>query len=208
MKGSRREVLRRIVGASDLRSPDLEGPKSIGVNVEVVAYVDDLLIRGRLQIDASRLTDEVAAATSFRLTQVRATSLRDGVNVRVPQADLPRGDVVALTMAGPSGDPMRRVRRPDRASLALRAGPYRIWGHAHMPPAVDPIAYARHHGPILPLTDVDIAYELRGSAVTEALPGLIVNLDLIDSMVDVSLCPVEAELDAFAHLGARSIGFA
>ena len=57
---------------------------------------------------------------------------------------------------------------------------------------------------MLPLSAVEFAYALDGITITEELPGLIVNLDLIDSIVDADLRPNDAGFEAFEWFGARS----
>ncbi len=153
-------------------------------------------MRGRVVVAAARLTDLLTSNPTLTFREARATVLRDGRQISVPEIEIVRGELVAITMAGPRGDPSRRVRRPDHPLLAMRGGPYRIWGRAHMPPAVDPTLFARRRGPLLPLTEVVLAYELDGATVHEGLPGLIVNLELIELMADADLRSIEGASEA------------
>jgi hypothetical protein len=194
-------VFKRLVGQE--KAPEViaieaavEAPST--PEYEVTAYADDLLVRGRLGIRTARLTDLLATTQMVTLHDACATVHSDGHEVELAEIEIQRDELVAMSMAGPRGDPNRRLRRPDLPLLALAGGPFRIWGRAHVPSAADPVAFVKRRGPIVPLTDVVIQYDLAGALVTDELAGLIVNLDLIDSIANTGLLPVmnEAALEA------------
>jgi hypothetical protein len=152
-------------------------------DLEVSIYTDDCLARGRLHLDADRLTDMLAAHDRLTLRDVRVIALDDGRELALAELTVDRDEVVGIGLAGPRGNPARH-RRTIPQQLALRGGPYRIWGTAHTIPGVDPVAYVRRRGPMVPLSEVVLQYELAQESVAEELPGVIVNLDLIDQAVD------------------------
>jgi hypothetical protein len=185
-------VVRRFDGQPETDKASPPDDAASAPDFEVVCYAEDLLVRGRVVIPTARLTDLLATSPKVTLRDARATVLRDGREVRVPEIEVLRDELIAMSMAGPRGDPNRRVSRLDLPLVAVLSGPYRIWGHQHVPRAVDPVLYARHHGSFLPLTDVVIAYELNEVTVTDVLAGLIVNLEQVDLLADADLQSVEA----------------
>jgi hypothetical protein len=175
----------RGLGRRLRRPATVGGPPALpdSADLEVWLYTDDCLARGRLHLDADRLTDMVAAHDSLTLRDVRVTALDDGRGLALAELTVARDEVVGITIAGPRGDPARH-RRTILWRLALRGGPYRIWGTAHALPGVEPVSYVRRRGPIVPLSEVVLQYQLAGESVAEELPGVIVNLDLIEQVVD------------------------
>ncbi len=186
-------------------APGATQPTADSLDLEVALYSDDCLVRGHLRLDGGRLTEMLSSHESLTLQDVHLTALDDGRQLDFSELAVARDELVAIGVTGPRGDPMRQYRTVPQ-QLALRGGPYQIWGSAHTLPGAEPAAYIRRRGPVVPLTEVLLAYELAGQAVAEELPGLIVNLDLIEQIVDPQAARQHA-VDAFSlRSGSSSPG--
>jgi hypothetical protein len=168
-------------------------PPPVAGQVEIIVYADDVLVQGRVIVPTTRLTDLMTMTTAITVRDCTATVLADDRILHLPELEVPRAELIGLSMAGPRGDADARVEA-DVRRLVIVAGPYRIAGHAHVPPQLDAIAHVRGLS-VLPLTDVNITYELHGQAVHAELPGLILIVERADSIAEVEL-PVDGPGEA------------
>lgn len=147
--------------------------------VEFTAYSGDCRAFGRISLDGNRLTDMLNAHDEFDLVDVLVESLEDGHAIEAHDLVVGRDELHAVHVAGPRGDPGRRVR--TRATpIALRVGPYSVWGYLHVLPGSDPIASFRHRRVMVPLTDAWIEYDSPNGRQRARAATLVINRDLTD----------------------------
>ena len=147
--------------------------------VEFIAYSSDCRASGWISLDGHRLTDMLNAYDEFELVDVFLESLEDGHAIEAHDIVVGRDELYAVQVAGPRGEPGRRVRtRP--IPFALRVGPYAVFGYLHVMPSADPIASFRHRRAMVPLTDAWIEYDSPSGRQRVRAATLVVNRDLTD----------------------------
>ena len=62
----------------------------------------------------------------------------------------------------------------------MSVGPYLILGRLHVKPGADAMASVLKREPMIPLTNVTIAYEMAGTFLTRDVPTIIVNRMLVE----------------------------
>jgi hypothetical protein len=155
----------------------------VSQTVEIIVYADDVLVQGLVTVPTTRLTDLMTMTTAITIREGTAMVLEDGRIFNLPELDVPRAELIALSMAGPRGDPDARVEA-DVRRLVILAGPYQITGHAHVPPQLDVVAHVRGMS-VLPLTEVSITYQLLGQPVQGELSGLIIMVERVESIEEL-----------------------
>jgi hypothetical protein len=147
----------------------------------ISAYALDCIIRGRVQLDAERLSDMLNDAETIVFRDAVVEALSDGRTVNVPVQEVGRDELLAVTVAGPRGNDGRR-RATREIPVAISLGPYRAWGFVHSPPAGGPLAPLQGNRRMVPVTGVALLYLQDGVPKIDRLPGLIVNRDAVDAL--------------------------
>jgi hypothetical protein len=140
--------------------------------VRFVAFTEDCLVSGRIQLDSDRLSDTLNAHQEYQLCDMLVESLEDGRSVHTDEVSLDRDELLAVLADGPRGDPTRRIRTLAHA-VTFKAGPYLIRGDLHALPGMEPLASARRRRPMIPLSDAWIEYR-SGGTTQVSMPGTIV----------------------------------
>ncbi|MEA2653239.1 MAG: hypothetical protein QOI37_466 [Chloroflexota bacterium] len=147
--------------------------------IDFVAFAEDCLISGKMTMFGERLTDFMNGQERFRVHHLECESLEDGHLVALDSVSLERRDLLAVVANGPRGSEKQRIPLQTNR-LQLSIGPYLILGHVHTAPGSDAMTAVLKREPMIPLTDVTIAYELAGSIVARDVPTIIVNRLLVD----------------------------
>ena len=126
-----------------------------------------------------RLTDFLNGQHRFRLNHVVCHSLADGHEVSIDSLSIERSDLLVVVATGPRGNEKQRVSM-QTARLQVHIGPYLILGRLHTKPGSDVMASVLKREPMIPLTNVTIAYEHAGAIVARDIPTVIVNRMLVD----------------------------
>ena len=158
--------------------------------VDFQGFAGDCTITGRITMFGERLTDFLNGQERFRLHKVRFQSLEDGHVVPMDSISLEREDLLAIVGTGPRGDEKQRVRR-ESARLQLSIGPYILLGRLHVRPGQDPMKSVLQREPMIPLTQVTMAYSVAGTVVARDIDTIIVNRLQVDW---ISATPDEALL--------------
>ncbi len=163
------------------------------MDVDVVGYAEDCIIRGVLVLAEPRLTEQLTRQEALHLGKATLQALDDGRTVDAGDLDVTRDDLCAISSPGPRGAQAQRIRTRQHPVVA-EVGPYRVVGYLHASPTADPIAVARRRV-VIPLTDARIAI-----GATREVVGthevLILNRDRI-----VRIEPAEAtDLDLAAEV--------
>lgn len=147
--------------------------------IDFVGFASDCLITGKLTMFGERLTDFLNGQERFRVHHLECESLTDGHRVGVDSLSVERNDLMAVVATGPRGSERQRVsRQTNRMQVSI--GPYLILGRLHTKPGSDAVASVMKRDPMIPFTNVTIAYEMAGSIVARDIPTVIVNRLMVD----------------------------
>ncbi len=195
----------RTLGRSGGASPG-EVAREAGEDVEFAAYAEDCRLFGRIRLRELRLTDELNGREEVELTGVLVESLADAAIHQFAELTVARHELCAVVIAGPRGDPARRLRtRTTRVEVDL--GPYHLHGDIHGTPASDPLAALVRRAAWVPLTDVAISYTSGGVEISEDVAALLVNRELARSFrpVEEARMVLPWDQSAAGQLGAAPL---
>ena len=126
--------------------------------VELTVFAGDSVAFGRLSLTADRVTDLMNDSTEFEFVDTYLQSLNDSHGLLVRTVVVAREEILAVAVAGPRGDPTRRIRtRP--IPVELRVGRYDVSGNIHVIPGTDPIIGFRRRRVMVPLTEATIEFD-------------------------------------------------
>ena len=153
--------------------------------VELTVYADDSVVFGRLPLTANRVTDLMNDGTEFEFTDTYLQSLDDSHGLLVRTVVVARTEIFAVAVAGPRGDPTRRIRtRP--IPVELHGGRYDVSGNIHVVPGTDPIVGFRRRKVMIPLTEATIAFDGPGGRTISRFGTILVNRELTDWIAPAS----------------------
>jgi hypothetical protein len=96
-----------------------------------------------------------------------------------------RNEIFAVAVAGPRGNPTRRIRtRPVPVELQL--GRYDVNGNIHVVPGTDPIIGFRRRRVMVPLTEATIEFDSPDGRKLARFGTILVNRDLTDWIAPAS----------------------
>jgi hypothetical protein len=147
--------------------------------VELTVYAGDSVAFGRLALAADRVTDLMNDRTEFEFVDACLESLDDGHELLVRSVYIARGEIFAVAVAGPRGDPTRR-RRTRPIPVELRVGRYDVSGNIHIVPGTDPIIGFRRRRVMVPLTEATIEFDAPEGRRISRYGTILVNRDLTD----------------------------
>ena len=158
--------------------------------IEFVAYAEDCILSGIVQMAADRLTDMLNDHDEYQLADVVVESLADGRAVRVNEVLVRREELLLVHVAGPRGDQDRR-RRTRSHPVAIQMGPYHVRGYLHGLPGTDPVQTFGRREPMVPLTDAWIDFPLGLDRERRRVGTVVVNRDQIDWIAPAVVDEVE-----------------
>ena len=147
--------------------------------IDFLAFAADCTITGKMTMFGDRLSDFLNGQERFRVHHIECESLEDGHRVPVDSISIERDDLLAVVGTGPRGNEKQRVAL-QTARIHVSIGPYLILGRLHTNAGADAVASVLKREPMLPLTNVTIAYEVAGAIVARDVPTVIVNRLLVD----------------------------
>jgi hypothetical protein len=178
--------LRIVLGRADPNGSTVREPAPDALpaarDLEFVAYAEDCLLSGRLQLSTGRLTDMLNEHDEYLLVDVLLERLTDGGSLEVQEVLVRRGEVLLVQATGPRGNAARR-RRTLSHPVALQVGPYRVRGYLHALPGADAIQQMRRSRPMVPLTHAWIDYESGGIQQRQRVRAVVVNREEMDWIV-------------------------
>jgi hypothetical protein len=152
-------------------------------------YTADYRVFGLVELGEVRLTDWLNQASELRLIEARLEGLVDGDVIESAELTIAVDDLLAAVVAGPRGDPARRLHT-QTIKVVVELGPYEVIGSIHGTPAANPLAALYRRGRWVPLTDATISYRRGPNAIVDALDGLLVNRDWATSFRAVAETPI------------------
>ncbi len=174
--------------APEVPPNEVAAPPRPSPSIEFVAFAEDCLLAGQVQLGTTRLTDMLLAHDEYQLVDVLLESLAGGPPLELAEVLVTRDELLLVQASGPRGDRGRRVRTRQHR-LEMQSGPYRVGGYIHALPGVDPVSSFRHRRAIVPLTDVSVEFALGGIRQVRRAQTLLVNRELVDW---VAAAPEEA----------------
>lgn len=169
------------------------------MEIEFVAYAEDCLIRGRVDLEGERLSDMLNARQTVSVRGAVAEALDDGRMLPIDALDLERGEILAVEALGPRGNASRRVRTRSHR-MQVKIGPYLVLGYLHTLPGGDPAASSTHQPPFVALTDATVVWTEAGTSRAEDVGALLVNRDRA-----AWIRATEEEAVAFPNVPARPV---
>ena len=161
-------------GSEDVHEPEFVSDVPL---VSFEAFIARYRVFGWVRLDADRLTDLLNAHSELRLVNVMVEHLGDGDTFSADEAIVRRDELVAVRASGPRGD-AARWRNTEPHAVLVEAGPFRIGGHVHSLPGVDPAARIRDGEPMIPLTEGWIEHRSAGGRQRRRVGTIIINREL------------------------------
>jgi hypothetical protein len=153
--------------------------------VELTVYADDSVAWGHLALTAARVTDLMNDHTEFEFVDAFVQSLDDSHGLLLRTVVIDRGEILAVAVAGPRGDPTRRTRtRP--IPIEARVGRYDVSGNIHVTPGTDPIVSFSRRRMMIPLTEATIEFDSPDGRRLSRYGTILVNRDLTDWIAPAS----------------------
>ncbi len=165
--------------------------------IAVVVYSGDCRATGRVALDGARLTDTFNAHEAFALIDAVVQSLDDGHAFDAPDLVVDRDELFVVGCGGPRGDPGRHLRTRSYP-VAVRIGPYSVWGYLHTLPGSDPLESFWQRRGMVPLTTARIEYESATGPQRADAGTLLVNrnrTDWIGLAADEDIGILQLDLD-------------
>ena len=147
--------------------------------VAFVAYGADCVLSGRTTLDGDRLSDMLNDHDEYALIGVTVERFDGGPPLAVDDVVVSRDEIWMVHAGPPRGAVGRRTRTAPR-HVAIKMGPYQVRGFIHSLPGSDALASIGRRKPMIPLTDVRIAYTMLGEAREVRAATVIVNRDQIE----------------------------
>jgi hypothetical protein len=125
------------------------------VRDQLVAWVEDCVVRGDVELEDGRLSDQVNERDLWKFLDATLEALDDGRRVDVAEIEVDRRELHLIEVHGRRGDPDRRLRTVEER-VVLEVGPFVVTGNLHRPPNAQPLAALFSWLKFLPVTDATI----------------------------------------------------
>jgi hypothetical protein len=156
----------------------------MGTKIEFVGFADDCRVEGRVELQSSRLADQLNSSDTITVFDCRLTSTVDGHSRAFKKLEINRDELEIVVASGPRGDPKRRLATSPNG-VSVKLGPYCAEGFMHAPPA-DPLSSLEPKPAMVAITDAVLEYDFCHKPVSEWFRTLLVNRELAMSMRTVS----------------------
>lgn len=143
----------------------------------LVAWAGDCRVRGEVELDDGRLSDQVNEGDLLTFFGATLEALEDGREVVLDELEVERRELHLIEVEGRQGDPGRRLRTITEP-VRLEIGPFRVTGNLHRSPAAQPLGALSRHQRFVPVTDAVLEVE-GGLRPVRQLPVLLVNRELV-----------------------------
>lgn len=152
----------------------------------LVAYAEDCVVRGEVDLGEGRLSDVVNERDFLTFLAATLEALDDGHEVKVDELEVERRDLHLIEVRGHRGDPERRLRTVEERVM-LEVGPFIVTGNVHRPPYAQPMASLSGWAKFLPVTDA--TFRLRRDADERREEVLLVNRERISKSEPIHHLP-------------------
>ena len=159
---------------------------------QLVAWAGDCQVRGSIEIEEGRLSDQLNEREVVTFYDAVLRSLDDGHEVAVEELEVERLELHLVEVQGRRGDPTKRVRTVEER-VTLELGPYWVTGNLHRMPTTQALAALTKRTRFVPLTDAIVVMRDRPDEEGMHEEVVLVNLDRVGRTRTISLVPVMAE---------------
>lgn len=142
----------------------------------LVAWAEDCVLRGEVDLDEGRLSDIVNELDFLTFRTATLEALEDGRRIDVDELEVERRDLHLIEVHGRRGDPGRRKRTVEER-VVLEVGPFTVTGNLHRPPNTQPMAALAGWSKFVPVTDA--VFRAGGDATERREEVLLVNRERI-----------------------------
>ncbi len=144
---------------------------------ELIAWAEDCVVRGPVELPDGRLSDVVNATELLHVAPARVEALDDGRIIELDEFDLERRDIHFVLVRGRAGDPTRKLRTV-REPVAIEVGPFVVHGNLHRPPSAPRLAaITLMAAKFVPVTEA--TYAVGTTGIPAHADVLLVNRELI-----------------------------
>jgi hypothetical protein len=159
------------------------------VRESLVAWAEDCVLRGEVDLDEGRLSDVVNELDFLTFRTATLEALEDGRTIDVDELEVERRDLHLIEVRGRRGDPGRRKRTVEER-VVLEVGPFTVTGNLHRPPNPQPMAALARWSKFVPVTD---AVFRAGDATERREEVLLVNRERISRSRPALDVPIRTE---------------
>ncbi|HET7828457.1 MAG TPA: hypothetical protein VFL03_02770 [Candidatus Limnocylindrales bacterium] len=157
----------------------------------MVAWAGDCMVRGEVDLDERRLSDQVNEGDLLTFFGATLESLDDGHQLALDELEVERRELHLIEIDGHQGDPERRTRTIEDP-VRLEIGPFRITGSLHRHPSAQPMAALTRRQRFVPVTGAVIDL-IDGSRMPLQREVVLVNRELVRKHEPISQVPVWAD---------------
>jgi hypothetical protein len=162
------------------------------VREQLVAWAGDCMVRGSVELEEGRLSDQLNDREVVTFYDATLMSLDDGHEVAVGELEVERHELHVIPAQGRRGDPTKRIRTVEER-ISMELGPYLVTGNLHRMPTAQALAALTRRTRFVPVTDAIVVVRARPDDEPMHEEVVLVNLDRIGRTKTVSLVPVMAE---------------
>lgn len=119
----------------------------------LVAWAEDCVVRGEVDLEEGRLSDVVNELDFLVFKGATLEAFEDGRQLQVDELEVERRDLHLIEVRGRRGDPSRRLRTVEER-VVLEVGPFTVTGNLHRPPNTQSLAALTRWSRFVPVTDV------------------------------------------------------
>lgn len=153
---------------------------------QLVAWAGDCVVRGAVDLDDGRLSDQVNDRDLLTFFGASLEALDDGHRLELDELEVERRELHLIEARGRRGDPTRRLRTVEER-VALQVGPFMVTGNLHRAPNTAPLAALSRKTRFVPVTDAVI--DVEGRTIRQQV--VLVNRDLITGTWPLASIPIE-----------------
>jgi len=165
------------------QDPAAVAPTDVIPEVEFVAYATDCTLSGYIRLDAHRLSDVLNANEQFELVNIAVDDFSGNAPLELRDLVVSRDELLLVHATGPRGAPALR-RHTRQHPVAAMVGPYEVRGYLHAIPGANPLASLGRRPPMVAISDASIAYSVGPVPRNRHVETVLINRDLIDSIVE------------------------
>jgi len=162
------------------------------VREQLVAWAGDCQVRGTIDLDDGRLSDQLNEREVVTFYEATLRSLADDHEVALDELEVERLELHLIPVHGRRGDPTKRIRTvAERVTLEI--GPYWVTGNLHRLPTTQALAALTMRKRFVALTDAIVVMRDRPDDAPMVEEVVLVNLDRVGRTETISLVPVMAD---------------
>jgi hypothetical protein len=158
---------------------------------QLVAWAGDCRVRGEVELEEGRLSDQINQGDLLTFHAATLESLDDGHEVALDELEVARRELHLVEVDGRQGDPSRRLRTIQEL-VELELGPFNVTGNIHRSPSAQPMAALTRWSRFVPVTDAVVRVAGRGGDPLR-MDVVLVNRERVAKTRPLSAIPIEVE---------------